>query len=246
MTIVRVMAARKAKKKGGVSRPKGAGKGKASGRRHPASPRRAGREATMETILTAAEQEFAQRGYHGTSVREIAARAGVTHALVHRYFGAKTSLYGAVLARNENLIRDAAAETDDLTEAAQLMIGAGLAHHREYLRLIVSSALRGVPFDRSIVSFGATERLIELARSTAEKRSHSAEGDDTAAETDRRLAVSMVAALLLGWASIEPWLAKAAGLEDLDDEAFSAGLQRAAKILLEGWPIAPADPGAAD
>ena len=133
----------------------------------PPAPRRAGREATMETILAAAEQEFALQGYDGTSVREVAARAGVTHALVHRYFGTKTALYRAVLARNENLIRDAAVEADDLTEAAQLMIGAGLTHHREYLRLIVSSAVRGTPYDRSIVSFGATERLIELARSAA-------------------------------------------------------------------------------
>ena len=238
------MTARKATKKDGAgnSRRKGASKGKGAGRKRPASPPRAGREATMETILAAAEQEFALQGYDGTSVREVAARAGVTHALVHRYFGTKTSLYRAVLARNENLIRDASAKADDPTEAAQLMISAGLMHHREYLRLIVSSALRGVPYDRSIVSFGATERLIELARSAAEKRSHPAEGDDAAAaEADRRLAVAIAIALLLGWASMEPWLAKAAGLEDLDDETLTAGLQRAVKILFEGWLAAPAD-----
>jgi AcrR family transcriptional regulator len=190
----------------------------------------------MEAILTAAEQEFALHGYNGTAVREVAARAGVTHALVHRYFGTKTDLFRAVLARNEDVILDAASGEDDLSRSATLMIDEGLARHREYLRLIVFSCLRGTPYDRSIVKFSATERLIELARLAASERSHQAEGGDaTAAETDRRLAVATVVALLLGWASMEPWLVKAAGIEGLDDETAAAGVERAARILLEGW-----------
>jgi AcrR family transcriptional regulator len=190
----------------------------------------------MQTVLAAAEQMFALHGYDGTSVRMVAARAGVTHALVHRYFGAKTDLYRAVLARNENVIRDAAAGEDDLSRAATLMIREGLGHHREYLRLIVASSLRGTPYDRTIVRFGATERLIELARAAASAGGqHAQRSDATAAEADRRLAIAMVVALLLGWASMEPWLVKATGIEGLDDEARTAGLVRAAMIQLEGW-----------
>lgn len=204
--------------------------------------RRAGREATMEAILTAAEQLFALQGLDGTSVREVAARAGVTHALVHRYFGTKDDLYRAVLARHEDVIRDAAEDVDDLVGSAARMVREGLAYHRDYLRLLVASAVSGVPYDRSIVNFSATQRLVDLARSAAARSGHPPEGENAAAaESDRRLGVAMASSLLLGWASTEPWLAKAVGIEGLGDEATAAGVERAVRILLEGWFPAPDD-----
>jgi len=47
-------------------------------------------------ILLAAEKLFAQHGYHGVSIRDIAAEAGVPLALVGYYFGAKHELYHAI------------------------------------------------------------------------------------------------------------------------------------------------------
>jgi AcrR family transcriptional regulator len=192
----------------------------------------------MEAILAAAEQAFSRHGLDGASVRDVAARAGVTHALVHRYFGTKAELYKAVLARNEHVIRDAADGVDELTHAARLMAREGLTHHPDYLRLLVLSALGGLPFDRTIVSFGGTERLIELARAAATQRGQDAERD-APAETDRRLAIALAVALLLGWASMQPWLTKATGIDDLDAEATTAGVERAVTILLEGGLLAP-------
>jgi AcrR family transcriptional regulator len=40
---------------------------------------------------------FAQRGYQGTTMRAVAAEAGVNAALVHHYFGAKDQLFVAAL-----------------------------------------------------------------------------------------------------------------------------------------------------
>ncbi len=48
-------------------------------------------------ILTATGEEFAERGYAGTSLRGVAKRAGVDPALVHHYFGDKTGLFSAIL-----------------------------------------------------------------------------------------------------------------------------------------------------
>ncbi len=60
-------------------------------------PRRRGSTATREAILEAAAGRFASSGYAGAGVREIAADAGVTAALVNRYFGSKEGLFTEVI-----------------------------------------------------------------------------------------------------------------------------------------------------
>ncbi|MET8160060.1 TetR/AcrR family transcriptional regulator [Sphaerisporangium sp. NPDC005289] len=57
------------------------------------SPRRRDKAATRAALLDAARRRFAQHGYDGTGVREIAADVGVDPALVFRYFGSKDGLY---------------------------------------------------------------------------------------------------------------------------------------------------------
>ena len=47
------------------------------------------------------------------SVRDIAAGAGVSHALVHRYVGSKRDVYWATLVRNEDVLRRAVSDDDD-------------------------------------------------------------------------------------------------------------------------------------
>lgn len=59
--------------------------------------RRPGRSGTREAILRAAVASFNGRGYDGTSVRAVAADAGVDPALVHHYFGTKSDLFAAAL-----------------------------------------------------------------------------------------------------------------------------------------------------
>ncbi|WP_063756781.1 TetR/AcrR family transcriptional regulator [Streptomyces sp. NRRL F-5135] len=51
---------------------------------------------TRRALLGAALGRFAQYGYDGTSVRDIARDAGVDAALVYRYFGSKQALFEAV------------------------------------------------------------------------------------------------------------------------------------------------------
>lgn len=56
-------------------------------------------EQTGERILDAAEALFAQRGYEGTSLREIARHAGIQQPGLYNYFENKQALYAAVLDR---------------------------------------------------------------------------------------------------------------------------------------------------
>jgi len=63
-----------------------------------------------EKILEAAEELFAEKGYEGTSVRDIANRAGVNIAMISYYFGSKEKLL-------ESLIQYRAGYTSDLLDA---------------------------------------------------------------------------------------------------------------------------------
>ncbi len=63
-----------------------------------ASPRRRrDAAATRQAILEAATHRFATHSYERVGVREIAADAGVTAALVNRYFGSKEKLFAEVI-----------------------------------------------------------------------------------------------------------------------------------------------------
>ncbi|MEU3347018.1 TetR family transcriptional regulator [Streptomyces sp. NPDC006700] len=60
-------------------------------------PRREEAADTRDRILTAAREEFSERGYEKTSVRGIAKAAGVDSALVHHYFGTKEQVFEAAI-----------------------------------------------------------------------------------------------------------------------------------------------------
>jgi AcrR family transcriptional regulator len=59
--------------------------------------RRPGKQDTREAILAAARTVFANQGYEGASIRQIARDAGVDPALVHHYYGTKEELFRAVV-----------------------------------------------------------------------------------------------------------------------------------------------------
>jgi AcrR family transcriptional regulator len=59
--------------------------------------RRPGTTETRGAILEAAREAFAAKGFRGTTIRGVAADAGVDAALVHHYFGTKDDLFLAAL-----------------------------------------------------------------------------------------------------------------------------------------------------
>lgn len=199
---------------------------------------RGARAATTAAMLEAAEEFFAAYGFAAVSVRDIAKQAGVSHALVHRYLGKKEDIYRKVLQRNEHGIAAAPARTDDLMEAVALMFREGLAHRR-YLRLVIHSALHGLPFDATMGRFPAIELLFELAgRSKGEA--------PPCGDVDPRVAIAAVIALYLGWLSLEPWLVPAAGLQDEDEALVLAQLERVIRCLVSGTIPGVSDADAAD
>lgn len=61
--------------------------------RKPGRP--AGASGTRDRILASARELFARNGFTNTSIRSVAADAGVDAALVHHYFGTKQQLFAA-------------------------------------------------------------------------------------------------------------------------------------------------------
>jgi AcrR family transcriptional regulator len=64
-------------------------------RRRPGRP--SGSSDTRDRILASARELFARNGIGNTSIRAVAAAAGVDSALVHHYFGTKEKLFAAAV-----------------------------------------------------------------------------------------------------------------------------------------------------
>jgi AcrR family transcriptional regulator len=103
--------------------------------------------STPDRILDAAEALFAERGFNGTSVRDIASSVGLNPASLYNHFANKEALYEAVLARGiRPLVEllERAAESPEL-EAGEIIeaVMDHLATTPHLPRLIYHEALTG-------------------------------------------------------------------------------------------------------
>jgi AcrR family transcriptional regulator len=107
-----------------------------------------------QDILAAAMELFAQKGFRGTTTRDLATQAEVNEAIIFRHFKTKEELYSAIIeskagedrtARLEELERLAASATDDdnffRTVGRQFL----QKHEQDttFFRLLLFSALEG-------------------------------------------------------------------------------------------------------
>jgi len=116
------------------------------------------------SLIAAAASLFAAKGFNGTTTKEIAKSAGVSEALVFKYFPTKRALYGAILAEkvtvNELLgaVEESVKKRDDrrvFTLIAGFRIRPGV--DSTLLRLLLFSALEG--HELSEMFFGKHHRV---------------------------------------------------------------------------------------
>jgi AcrR family transcriptional regulator len=82
-------------------------------------------------LVELAEALFAERGYTGASMDELARRAGITKPVVYELFGSKEGLFGACVDRSiENLAAEIAAAVRAEGEAEARLRAGGLAFIR--------------------------------------------------------------------------------------------------------------------
>jgi AcrR family transcriptional regulator len=117
----------------------------------PGSARMAGEERRSQ-ILAVAVSLFSERGFRGTTTKEIAQAAGVSEAMVFRHFATKKELYAAILDHKscaddrfqpEQMAAEAIKRKDDRAVFESLAIGALTYHEKdpEFQRLLLYSAL---------------------------------------------------------------------------------------------------------
>ncbi len=107
-------------------------------------------EETAERILNVAEEIFAEKGYAGTTLRDIAARADIRNPSIYNHFDGKESLYLAVLERGIRPmlklfaeLANTAAEAEELDLRLVDGLMDVLAEHPNLPRLMQHEALSG-------------------------------------------------------------------------------------------------------
>jgi TetR/AcrR family transcriptional regulator, repressor for neighboring sulfatase len=163
-----------------------------------------GKEEVSAAVLLAASELFAEKGPAATSIREVAARAGVNHGLLHRHFGSKRQLLAATL----QYLADSAAELRESGASAEQLE----AVYEFQARVMVRSTLDGFPVEELQQRFPGMELFLEQVRT-----GHS---DDRTA----RLLAAHGMALQVGWGLFGPTLRVAFGLQDLDDAEIRAAV----------------------
>ena len=104
--------------------------------------RMTGRER-REQLLDIGRRLFAERGFEGTSVEEIAAQAGVSKPVVYEHFGGKEGLYAVVVDREvERLLATATAilsgaNTREKFEAAAVALLRYIEDNSDGFRILV-------------------------------------------------------------------------------------------------------------
>lgn len=115
-----------------------------------AQPSRQSSQERQASLIQAATRLFAQKGFNGTTTKEIAKAAGISEALVFKHFPTKRALYAAILAEKVTVsellsaIEESAKKRDDrrvFTLIASYRIRPGV--DPTLLRLLLFSALEG-------------------------------------------------------------------------------------------------------
>ncbi|WP_369135707.1 TetR/AcrR family transcriptional regulator [Modestobacter sp. I12A-02662] len=127
-------------------------------------------ERTKADILTVATREFADRGYAGARINEIADKTSTTKRMIYYYFGGKEQLYIAVLEQAYSRIRSLEQQLDvehlDPVEAIRELAGLTFDHHEshpDFIRLVsIENIHRAEHIARSEVLSGLANPALDV------------------------------------------------------------------------------------
>jgi AcrR family transcriptional regulator len=181
---------------------------------------------TRERLLAAAADVFAERGYDGTRVADIAAAAGVSNGALYAHFGSKAELLVAALrAHGQRQLSDmiAADPGRPITELL-LTIGRGLRRRRDARGYLIVEALVAARRDKDVAG-----PLRELSRERASRITDLITAAQASGEIDSALSAAAIGhfclLLAMGGALVTP------DLHEIGDAEWAALLTRVAAIL---------------
>ena len=192
---------------------------------------------TAQRILDAAEALFAERGYAGTTLRDVAERVDLRIPSLYNHFESKESLYQAVLERGVAPVMTALSEAleagPSMLERPDRLIEetmTALVDRPMLPRLILHETLSGgqhlTPMLRDIMQpvFGHAQTLLELTPHRTQRWS----------EDEGRLLVLALYHVMLGYIATAPLYEDLTGIDLRTDESVSRQtrfVSRMAQIL---------------
>jgi AcrR family transcriptional regulator len=183
-----------------------------------------GRDQVRSAVLNATSALVAERGPDGFSVREIAARAGVNHALVHRHFGTKADVLEQMLAADAEAVVTAVLESGLPTSgAASGEVVAELldllADRPSYWRTLVHAVLDSP--EAAIPGTASTTELFSGLWRDADA--------DSDVDADRAVPTAVAGMTVLGWLIFGRFMTEATGADP--DEARRAVADQVAALI---------------
>lgn len=183
---------------------------------------------TRDRILDRAEAMFAERGYRGTSLAEIADQVGIRGPSLFSHFKSKQALYEAVMKR---LLDPFFALLDELSELPNdgdrttTTLARLMTHNAEHPRLsamIQQAVLEGgdqleLLVDRWYRPYA--ESISDLLAPASKRNGQPVPAGAGAASAARTVAFNT---LILGYFSLAPLHAKLLGVDPLSPEALAA------------------------
>jgi AcrR family transcriptional regulator len=161
------------------------------------------REETTTRILDAALELFSARNPRDVTVRDVAQKAGVTHALVHQYVGSKDDLLNAVMQRVTTNRVALVSKSPSLDDALQALLRQVLTD-RLHAQAQIRSAMDGIEYVSLKDRLETGAALIELAQRTA--ASQIAKPIPTPRDVDPRVVLAAVSALAACMSAADTWL----------------------------------------
>lgn len=174
-----------------------------------------GRAAVMDAVIDAAQELYVGRSPDEVSVRELAEKAGVSHALVHHYFGPKRELLRAVLERNTEEIYAGIDWTASAEDVAVQTFESEL-EHPDYVRAILRDSIDGLQPELLQRGYPTVDGLIKLILERP------ADSPSELPACDPRVVAAVVVAFNVGWIATEGWVLRSTGLEGRDPDEVKA------------------------
>jgi TetR/AcrR family transcriptional regulator, repressor for neighboring sulfatase len=166
----------------------------------------------MAAVQAAAVELLAEQGPREVTVRKVAARAGVNHALIHRHYGTKDALIRAVVTEQSRQLGERAAALPRADAATLLRL---LQDHPAYWRVLARITLD----DPSLLA----GRQLPAATAALALVAGGADADE-----QTRVAAAVAASTALGWLVFGPHLARVLDLPDSErfDEQVGEAVRR--------------------
>jgi AcrR family transcriptional regulator len=128
-----------------------------------ATPRVRDAERTRAEIIDVATHEFADQGYAGARVDDIAAKTRTTKRMIYYYFGGKEGLYLAVLERAYRHIRSLEQQLDvdhlEPTDALRQLAELTFDHHESHQDFVRLVAIENIHYAQNLLRSESREVL---------------------------------------------------------------------------------------